>query len=58
MVWPCHEEREEESTLKQGCDEVKNERKETEMMTNTMVARQHRLPPERKEHVTEIRPRQ
>ena len=52
MVWPCHEEREEESML--SCDAVKYEGKETKR--KDYVARQHRSPPERKEHISERSP--
>ena len=40
MVWPCHEERGRVNA--EGCDEVKDERKETNRKTKTKVARQHR----------------
>ena len=51
MVWQCHEER--GRVNPEGCNEDKEEGKETK----TKVARQHRWPPERKEHITEISPR-
>ena len=41
----------------EGCDDVKDEGKETPRKTNTKVARQHREPPERKEHISERSPR-
>ena len=47
MVWPCHEERGRVNA--QGCDAVKDEGKETKR--KDYVARQHRSPPERKEHI-------
>ena len=45
MVWPCHEERRRVSA--EGCNEVKDEGKETKRKTKTKAARQHRQPPER-----------
>ena len=52
MVWPCHEEKGRVNA--QGCDAVKGEEKETKR--KDYVARQHRSPPERKEHISEISP--
>ena len=47
MVWPCDE----RGTVNtEGRNEVKNEGKATSRNTKTKVARQHRQPPERKEH--------
>ena len=39
-VWPCHEERGRFNA--EGCNEVKDEWKETKRKTKTKVARQHR----------------
>ena len=50
MVWPCHEERGRVNA--EGCDEVKDEGKETKRKTKAKVARQHRWPPQRKEHIS------
>ena len=52
MVWPCHEEKGRVNA--QGCDAVKDEEKETKRID--YVARQHRSPPERKEHISERNP--
>ena len=55
MVWPLHEERGRVDA--EGCDEVKDEGKETKRKTNTKVSRQHRQPPERTEYIIERIPR-
>ena len=47
MVWPCHEEKGRVNV--QGCDAVKDEGNETKR--KDYVARQHRLPLERIEHI-------
>ena len=39
MVWPCHEERGRVNT--EGCNEVKDEGKDTKRKNKTKVARQH-----------------
>ena len=52
MVWHCHEKRGRVNAT--GCDAVKDEGKETKR--KYYVARQHRSPPERKEHIFERSP--
>ena len=49
MVWPCHGEKGRVNA--QGCDAVKDEGKETK--GKYYVARQHRSPLERIEHISE-----
>ena len=48
MVWHCHEEKVRVNA--HGCDAVKDEGKETKM--KYYVARQHRSPLERIEHIS------
>ena len=52
MVWPCHEEKGRVNA--QVCDAVKDEAKETKR--KDYVARQHRSPLERIEHISERSP--